>query len=263
MPQRVKVARGSIFDGFPLLDAMMDILGTTKATLWPIFESTGNVIRSFRGAAHYFTMTDGGAQGFYPFRHVGGINSLHFLKTDDMHGAGEDHADFEFGDGTVDVAFSMGAWVWQDVQGAEAAILAKFDVAGTLREWKFAVNASNKPELTLYDESADTTEVGAADTALTLNRWHFVVITYDGDEADPDVNFYLDGAADGEGTTETGAYVAMEATATPLMLGAADDTAAPTIEFNGRIALPFICGKELTAVEVNRLYGLSRTLMGV
>ena len=34
-------------------------------------------------------------------------------------------------------------------------------------------------------------------------------------------------------------------------------------EFEGRIALPFITGKALTAANVTTLYGLGRTLLGI
>lgn len=253
---------------FKLLDDMIAILGSTKASLWPMLESTGSVIRTYEESVHYFTMTDSGALGFYPYRHAGGVHSYHFLKSDDQHGAGEDHGDFEFNGAegppaTTDLPFSVGAWVWQDVQGAQATILAKYDVAGAAREWQYYVSAANVPTLELYDENANADETGPADTALTLNQWHFVAFTYDGAQDDPGVTFYLDGAADGTGTTETGAYVAMQSSATPLMLGAADDTAAPTNEFNGRIALPFITGAELAAADIAALYGIGARLLGI
>ena len=249
---------------YKLLDQFLTVLGSTKTSFWPLVESTGAIVRTYGESAHIFTMTDSGANGFHPVEHPGRIQSYHFSKSDDQHGAGQDHADFSFGNGTTtDAAVSWGAWVWQDVQGAAAAIMTKYDAVGTDREWSFMVNASNKLELELYDDNANASEAGMANTALTLNQFQFVVITYNGAQADPDVNFYLDGAADGSGTTQTGSYEAMQAGATPVMLGAEDDTAAPTNEFNGRIALPFVCGKELSAAEVTTLYGIGKTLLGV
>ncbi len=258
------VGRSDPIRTFALLDQFVAVLGSTKTTFWPLLESTGALAQSYKESVHAFTRTDGGANGFHPVQHPGGVHSYHFLKGADQHGAGVDHADFSFGNGTTtDAAVSFGAFVWQDVQGAAAAILSKYDTAGTDREWSFLINASNKPELELYDDNANASEAGMADTVLTLNQFQFVVITYDGAQDDPGVAYYLDGAADGTGTTQTGAYVAMQAGATPVMLGAEDDTAAPTNEFNGRIALPFVCGKALTAAEVVTLNGIGRTLLGL
>ena len=254
---------------FDLLDQILTVLGSTKTSFWPLVESTGSIVRTYGESAHIFTMTDGGSGGFIPVQHVGLIQSYHFDKTDSMHGAGEDHADFSFAGGT-DAAFSVGAWVNRDVAGAEQAILAKYDVAGSLREWKLELDIANKIYLELYDESLDDTVTSTGDTSLTLNKWQFVVATYGGEGGNPSkvgmtLPLYLDGVAETETIADGGGnvYEDMEDTATPLMLGAADDTAAPTIEMDGRIALPFICGKKLTAVDVTTLYGIGKTLLGL
>ncbi len=254
---------------FDLLDQIVTVLGSTKTSLWPLVESTGSIVRTYGESAHIFTMTDGGSGGFLPVQHVGLIQSYHFDKTDSMHGAGEDHADFSFAGGT-DAAFSVGAWVNRDMAGAEQGILAKYDVAGSLREWKLELDIANKIYLELYDESLDDTVTSTGDTALTLNKWQFVVATYGGEGGNPGKSgmtmpLYLDGVAETETIADGGGnvYEDMEDTATPLMLGAADDTAAPTIEMDGRIALPFVCGKKLSAAEVAALYGIGRTLLGL
>ena len=57
-------------------------------------------------------------------------------------------------------------------------------------------------------------------------------------------------------------YVDMEDLGGPLMIGAADDNAAPANEFTGRIALPFICGKALSAANVAAIKGLGDQLLG-
>ena len=253
---------------FDLLDQIVTVLGSTKTSFWPLLESTGAIVRTYGESAHIFTMTDGGSGGFIPVQHAGLIQSYHFDMTDSMHGAGEDHGDFSFAGGT-DAAFSVGAWVNPDVDG-EQAILAKYDVAGSLREWMLKLDISNKIELELFDESLDDTVLSTSTTALTLNKWQFVVATYGGEGGNPGkvgmtMPLYLDGVAEPLTITDGGGnvYEDMENTATPVMLGAADDTAAPTIEMDGRIALPFVCGKKLTAVDVTTLYGIGKTLLGL
>jgi hypothetical protein len=254
---------------YVLLDQMLTILGSTKTSFWPLVESTGTIVRTYGESAHIFTMTDGGVAGFIPVQHAGFIQSYHFDKTDAMHGAGEDHADFSF-DGGTDAAFSVGAWVNRDVAGAEQAILAKYDAVGNLREWKFTIDGSNKIALELYDEDLDDTVTSTGDTSLTLNKWQLVIATYGGEGGTPGkvgmtMPLYLDGVAESETIADGGGnvYQDMEDTATPLMLGAADDTGGPTIEFDGRIALPFLCGKKLTAANVATLYSLGQKLLGL
>ena len=91
-----------------------------------------------------------------------------------------------------------------------------------------------------------------------------MVASYDGGETAPVVNLYVDGTLANDGTTaETGAYVAMENTATPLTIGCNGLTALPANEFHGRIALPFITGKALSAAEVTQLLELTRPLVGM
>jgi hypothetical protein len=140
--------------------------------------------------------------------------------------------------------------------------MAKY--SATVREWRFWIDASGKLDLELYDESADTTEIAASTSALTAGQWQFVVATYDGTETAPVVNLYVNATLANDGTTtEDGAYVAMEDTATPLTVGCSGVTATPVNEFHGRMALPFITGKALSAAEVTTLYGITASMVGI
>jgi hypothetical protein len=254
---------------FDLLDQILTVLGSTTTTFWPFIEggslAAGEIVRSYGESVHIFTMTDPGSLGFMPYRHVGGVNSYHFDRTDSMNGAGEDSADFSFDDSGTNVC-SFGAWVTRDNAGSEQAVLAKYDVAGTDREWKLSVDSSNKLRFELYDDSANAAEIATGDTNLTLNKWQFLCVTYDsagGTSANAGLKLYLDATRETETLSGSGSYSAMQAGSTPIMLGAADDTASPTIEMDGRIALPFICGKELTAANVDSLKGFGNTLLGL
>jgi len=250
---------------FKLLDDIIAILGSTKTTLWPFLESTGSVLQSYKENIHPLTAQDSGSDGFYPYRHRGHVNSLSFNASDDQYLLGEDHADFEFGDAANDVPFSVGCWI-QPRDITDVMLLAKHDLTGAAedREWILWLHSDSTLRFELYDESADATEHAEGTTAVTANEWSFVVMTYDGTEDDPLMYLYLNGAVDNGGTTtETGAYVAMEAGATPLMIGARLNAAAPSDEYTGRLALPFICGKELSASDVTALYAIGRRLLGL
>lgn len=248
------------------LSAIMAILGSTKPSLWPFFEKTGQLVSGL-GVGDLIPSETGGAaedleHDFAPVVHAGQVCSYHFHPTGDHHLAGIDHANYTFGDGSVDAPFSVGVWICPNAI-ATNSILAKYDTAGNAEEWRFWIDSNGKLSLTLYDANVDTSEIATGATTLSLGQWVFVVATYDGTETAPVVYLYLNGVLDNDGSTvETGAYVAMENTATPLTIGCSGVTATPVAEFAGRLALPFITGQALTAAEVAELYGLGRILLG-
>lgn len=250
-----------------LIESILGILGTTTPHLWPFFERTGTLVSGISIGDLTPSETAGAAEAleddFAPLLHKHGVYSYHFHPTGDHHLAGIDHADYSFGNGTVDGAFSVGALILPNVVN-DNTILAKYDSAGGAEEYRFFIDSSAKVSLELHDASASTKEVGASDTALVAGRPHLVIATYDGGQVAPVVKFYVDGAVDGDGaTTETGAYVAMEAGAAPLTVGCAGVTATPTTEFHGRLGLPFLTGKELSAANANELWNIYREIFGL
>jgi len=250
------------------LSAIMSILGTTKPALWPCLESTGLLVSGIAPTDLAPAETAGAAEAleddFAPYAHVGGVHSYHFHPTGDHHMAGgADHANYSFGNGTVDSPFSVGAWILPNAINTNV-IIAKYDSAGNLEEWRLFIDSNGKLSLELHDASASATEIAVSDDALVVGQQHFVVATYDGGEAAPVVNLYVDAQLVNDGaTTESGSYVAMEDTAAPLTVGCSGVTAIPVAEFHGRISMPFIAGKALTAAEVASLYGIYQSLLGV
>jgi hypothetical protein len=255
------------WETFKALSTIMSILGTTAPSLWPCLERTGGLVSGLSVGDLVSAETGGVAEAleddFAPVEHAGKVHSYHFHPTGDHHLAGIDHANFSFGDGLNDSPFSVGAWILPNAI-ASNVIIAKYDAAGNLEEWRFWIGATGLLTFELHDASVPASEVAASASALVLGQQHFVCATYDGGETAPVVNLYVDGTLVNDGTTvETGAYVAMEATATPLTVGCDGVTALPTNEFHGRIALPFVTGKALTAAEVRQLFDLYRLLLGV
>lgn len=264
---------------FNILDQMVAVLGSVRTTIWPFLESVDSEIRSYGESVHALTSSDGAARlleaEFSPVQHPGGIHSYHIVRADNNHLAGLDDDDFSPVVAAVDVAFSVGAWILPTLAGTQQTLLAKFDVAGTLREWQLGLSAAELINFELFDESiADANASVAAPgvTTLPLNEWAFVVATYGGQGGNPgfagsamSLAVYLNGRDDTGTVAGSGAdaYVDMENTATPLMVGAADDTAAPTFELDGRIALPFFCGRELSSTQVSELHSLGRRLLGL
>jgi len=249
------------------LDSIMGILGTSKASLWPGVEAVGTLVAGISSGDLTPAETSGTAEAleddFSPMLHPGGVYSYHFNPTGDHHFAGVDHADYTHGNGTVDTAFSVGALILPNAI-ASNGIITKFDSAGGAEEYRFWIDADGKLSLELHDASASASEVATGDTTLTLHRPVFVVAVYDGDEVTPDVRLYINGETDNDGaTTETGSYVAMEDTASPLLVGCSGVTATPLLEFHGRIAMPFMTGKQLAAAEVKELWNIYRFMVGL
>ncbi len=244
---------------YALLDQIITTLGATKTFFWPFLESTGAIITTYKAENHRLTATDAGANGFHPFKHPGGVHSYLFTTADDMHLLGTDDANASFASNT---AFSLGAWILpEDI--TTVTIISKYDV-NAQREYRLGLDGNSKIELESYDETPNTDRTGASNTAVTADQWSFVVATNDGADADASMSFYLNGAADGTGNTETGAFDSTEGTTSEIVIGANMNT-SPAVqqEFQGRIALPFICGKELTAANVTTLYNSGRILLGV
>ena len=245
------------------LNDILTILGVTKTSLWPFWESTGQLVTCI-GVADLIPSNAGAAEDlehdFAPLKLPCGLYSYHFNPAGDCHLAGTDNAAYTF----IAGAFSVGAWIRPSAISSNA-IMAKYDSAGNAEEWRFWIDANGNLALELHDANVSASEIAISDTVdPVLNQMQFVVATYDGTPATPLVYLYINGIAVNDGTTaETNAFVDMEDTATPLTIGCGGVTAVPTTEFHGRIAMPFLCGKQLTAAEVVTLRDIMRPLIGI
>lgn len=248
------------------LNDIMTILGTTKALLVPGWENTGSLVSAI-GAAGFTSSDENGAvtlQAEYaPVAMPCGLYHYGFVTSQKHNLLGAENAAFSFG---TDVPFSAGMWVRPNLITTAQDFMAKYrSTAAAAREWRWGMTNAGLMELELYDESADTTEIGTATVALDAGAWQLIVVTYDGTAATPDVHLYInttDVLTTGA-TTETGAYVAMEDLTTPLLIGASDITTAPANGFGGRMALPFLTGKKLTTAEVASLYAIMAPMVGL
>lgn len=249
------------------INTIMKILGSTQPSFWPGFPATGVLVSGLSVGDFIPSESSGSAEAleddFDPQWHPGGIHSYHFNPTGDHHFAGIDHANYSFADGSSDEPFSVGAWVLPAAT-ATNVIMGKYDSAGNAEEWRFFIDSNSFLSLELHDASASATEIGITASTITIGQWAFVVATYDCGNTDPVVRLYIDSVEDGlTTTTETGSYVAMESGAAPLTLGCSGVTATPVAEFHGRIALPFLTGRLLSAADVHALYGVGKVMLGI
>jgi len=247
------------------LNDILTILGTTTPQLFPFWEPTGQLVTGIGIGDLVPRETAGAAEDlehdYAPLKLPCGLYSYHFHPTGDHHLAGIDHADYSFA-GTG--GMSLGAWIRPNTV-TNNCIMAKYDVAGTDREYRLWLDAASKLDFEMYDDTANATEIAISAAAdITKGHMQFVCATYDGTAATPTVYLYVNGVAVNDGTTvETGLFVDFIPGATPLTVGCSGVTATPTFEFHGRIALPFITGKALTAANVSDLYKITAPMVGI
>ncbi len=265
----------SFIDTFTLLDDFIGVLvpGTNTSFFWPFLEGSGNRLRHWGtdvtvAELDVTTATASiavdAATGFAPYKHLGGVYSYQFVLAASPALVAADAAALTFG--VPDTAISIGCWFY--LGATPGTLMSKFDVAGTLREYKLDIE-SNDLRFTLYDESANAQEGVRTTTALNLDQWYFGVVTYNGDggngsgQAADGMAIYIDGSVVTDTDIDDANYVDMEDTTAPFLIGATDDKAAPASEFTGRIALPFMVAAELTSANVSSLYSIGRKLLNL
>ena len=165
--------------------------------------------------------------------------------------------------GGVDVAASWGCAFKFDAPDANLkTLISKYDNNTTNQEWRIWVDAAEKINIDLWDDSAAARGGRLYNTALDARVWYVVICTYDGrgGPAPQDgLNIYLwegDGHSwlgavdDTDGTA--GVYVDMEDTVQPVMIGASDAAAAERF-WPGEMMLPFMTRRELSAGDARRV----------
>jgi len=254
---------------FDLLDQIVTILGGTKLAFWPFLTGSGEAIFPYGSGNDAGVLTSAtalnaaGAGGHDPHLHPGGVYSYQVDGTADADRiSAADDADYTFATGGV----SWGAWVlMQEATGTARSIIAKYrSTAATQREYDLRISATGYPILEIYDEADGDWTSTCTVNVLTPFTWAFVVATYSGTEGASAIVHYLNGTAETPVGVETLAFGAMVDTTATLTIGSRDQGgASPTQVFQGRIALPFVTGKALTAANVSALYGIGKTLLGV
>ena len=273
MPVYTPPGRETPFPTFKYLDDIVTILGSTKLAFWPGLSTNGVNIQSYGAGSDVSELTSANETSgeqleddFNPMVHTSGIVSYYFDSTLTNNMIGLDNASLSHAGAT---GFSLGAWIMMtEALGTKRSIISKYDATGAaeVREYTFDIDTSGNLILELYDESANASEIGTgASDVLVPFQWTFIVATYDGTAATPDVHLYKnasDTLAAGT-TTESGSFVDMEDLASLPCIGAQRRAASTVQEFEGRIALPFITGKELTSAEVSSLYRIGQRLIGL
>src|SRR3990167_270435 len=253
---------------FDLLDQIVTVLGATKLAFYPFLSGHGTEAFPYGTGSDGLVLTASAAleSVFDPMQHVGGVFSYYNDSSASGNLQAADNAAYlHAGAGGM----SMGLWIYPtEAVGTKRSLISKYDATGAaeVREYTFDFDTSGNLVLELYDETNNASEIGTgASDIIVPFRWQFVVATYDGVAGTPGVHLYrnaVDQLSSGA-TTETGAFADMVDGAGAFGVGGQIRAGSVEQEFEGRIALPFITGKALTAANVTTLYGLGRTLLGI
>ena len=170
------------------------------------------------------------------------INSVAFDGILDYVDCG-DNDNLSFGDGVTDSPFSISTWI--NIGNTKArGVVSKYGAIGT--EWLFYM-VGGKARLLLKDNINSATIFATGSTALTLNTWYHVGITYDGNGLSG-INIYVNGSLETLTTSGSG-YVAMSNTSQPLELGKYS-----TLEFLGKLDEVAIFNSELSSSDITTIY---------
>ena len=157
-----------------------------------------------------------------------------------------DHPDLVFGDS----AFSIVAWIYPEAWTGNSGLNCIISKANADEgAWVFrVVNSSQTGYVAkLNFEGVWPSQRFFANSEVTLNEWHMVALTRNGDN----FIFYLDGVADGSFT-----YSKTFISTFPVRISGQGDVTNE--RFNGRIDDVFIYGKELGTQEISDLYNLTQ-----
>jgi len=210
----------------------------------------------------------------YPCVNRGNIMAWRFNGIDEYLEV-PDNDLLSFGNSLIDYPFSVGMWIkWSGVDGTEKYLISKWDNKTPRMEWEIRVGATEALILQLWDNDVANSWRGrnTAANLVKANIWCFICATYDGRGglgASDGVNIYSGTAASWDGAVDTadfngaGAYVAMENTTQPVMIGACDLAVGPNPSnwWPGEMCLLFVTGGELPAGVVERVYRLGVEVM--
>jgi len=175
-----------------------------------------------------------------------------------------DHADFSFGNGVADSAFSIGFFINVLAGTTSRCIINKYKgtTGAEAREWSIVLNSSEKIVAYFYDESSDKQPSRTLDNPLS-DGTHFVVITYDpalgsGATFANGVKIYVDGAEAASTASNQALYVAMEDTTSDVYIGVIQLTSTLGNYLNGKLGRIFITKETLTALTIRKIYLITR-----
>ena len=156
---------------------------------------------------------------------------------------------FSFGDGSDDSPFSVSAWIQFNGDLVLQKILGKAD-SFNYGEWMLTTNTDENLAFYMIDQSENNTYIGRAwNNTLELDKWYYVVGTYDGSGSASGIRLYVDGVQEDDADAAQGSYVAMENTSIDLIMGNYGAT-----YFDGKIDEIAVFDRVLSLGEIENMY---------
>ena len=253
-------------DGHDLSEIMTILGGRAVRMFLPFFETD---------AADDTPVQDAGPRGHHFLKHTtsdqppyikGHVLAYRLNGVDEAFDMA-DNDDFSMGaDGTApnEPAFTLGIAVRFD-RTTDTTLITRYNgVAPQDLEWRLYTGGTSLLSFRLYDDIGADCIGRIYNTALEVDRWYIIMLTYDSSRVSTGIRMYLDGVRVDNANLGAGNYVAMHNQAVPTMVGySLDGVGAPNWFFGGDVWGPFITKKCLSAGEVLSLTNLYRRVLGL
>ncbi len=155
-----------------------------------------------------------------------------------------DVADLDFGDGSADEPFSVGAWV-------NMTDSTNFKIASKDYQWVFQTQSNDLFGLWLVDASTGGAVGGykVGDISALQGQLHHYAATYDGSTSYTGIKLYIDGVEFAATNNSSGSYTAMEPTGNNGYIGR-----YTTSYSNGLISHVRIYDRALSEADIQTIY---------
>lgn len=168
-------------------------------------------------------------------------------------GTTPDAVGLSFGDGSVDVPFTVVVVANVTDTAATRALISKWGAGTTNGEWDLSISSSDTLQLRTRDASATVNTRRESNAAITQGSWVVLGATYNstgGASNHDNTVLYVNGAAVASTATNNASYVATENLANACEIGAH----ASADYFSGSLAMAALGAKALTAAEHQSMF---------
>ncbi len=220
-----------------------DINGTT------VYDKSGN--------GNNGTRSGSGGSNNTPQSTTGKIKeALDFDGTDDFISLGDKDI-FSFTDGAGnDNPFSVSLWVNARSYASQMGFIVKYGDGDEL-EWQIASDANGGPHLLLSSTNASNYLVEKVVSPMSINEWHHVVVTYNGNETNGGIDIYIDNVNQSTISVNEGSYTGMTNSTDNVEIGSRQIPISRTF-FNGSIDEVRMYNRALSSTEITNIYNATK-----
>jgi hypothetical protein len=246
----------------------MAFIGVGNEVAWwcPSLDATGNgttTAYDLVASGINCTLTNGEVGDWTADTSNGGVRCITLDGTNECGTIADDNR-FSFGNGTTDSAFSVSCWIYRTVGGVTSGAVAKSS-STTAGEWTVLLGISGAITFRCFDASASA-RIGrvTATSAITLNTWHNVVVTYSGSATNAGCKIYLNGVQSDNADSGAGSYVAMENGSLAVTIGATGSANYLTGQWDDvRIFNAELNTSQITKLKSRRAYTQNRQRLSI